>query len=179
MFMPRKVIKRYMPNHETILRQKCLRCLGSMLHNPALWHLNRHSVAGAFFVGLMIAFAPVPFQMLLAASLAIILRVNIPISVALVWLTNPFTMPPLFYFAYKVGQWVLSVPEHDFHFEISWNWLLHGLNHVWQPFLLGCFILGSLTGVVGYLFVRFAWRGYVLYKWRHRPGKPMGPDAHP
>jgi len=150
-----------------------------MLHNPALWHLNRHSVAGAFFVGLMIAFAPVPFQMLLAASLAIILRVNIPISVALVWLTNPFTMPPLFYFAYKVGQWVLSVPEHDFHFEISWNWLLHGLNHVWQPFLLGCFILGSLTGVVGYLFVRFAWRGYVLYKWRHRPGKPMGPDAHP
>lgn len=168
--MPRKVIKRYMPDHETIRRHKSLRFLGDVLHQPALWHLNRHAVAGAFFIGLMVAFVPVPFQMLLAAVLAILLRVNIPIAVALVWITNPFTMPPLFYFAYRVGRWALAAPPHDFHFEFSWHWLLHGLNHVWQPFLLGCFILGLLSGVCGYFFVQLAWRLYVNYKWRRRHG---------
>jgi len=166
--MPRKLIKRYMPDHATIKRQQCLHCLGNLLHDPSLWHLNRHSVAGAFFVGLLMAFVPVPFQMLLAASMAIVVHVNIPISVVLVWLTNPLTMPPLFYFAYKVGQWILGLPNHDFHFEISWHWLLHGLNHVWQPFLLGCLVVGLTSGVLGYLTVRFAWRVLVIHKWRHR-----------
>jgi len=157
-----------MPDHATIKRQKCLNCLGHLLHNPALWHLNRHSVAGAFFVGLLIAFVPVPFQMLLAASMAIAVHVNIPISVALVWFTNPLTMAPLFYSAYKVGQWILGLPDHPFQFEVSWNWLLHGLHHIWQPFLLGCLVMGLASGVLGYVFVRFAWRFLVIHKWRSR-----------
>jgi len=166
--MPRKFIKRYMPDYTTIKQQKCLHCLGPLLNDPALWHLNRHSVAGAFFVGLLVAFVPVPFQMLLAASMAIAVHVNIPVSVVLVWLTNPLTMAPLFYFAYKVGQWILSLPNRDFRFEISWHWLVHGLSHTWQPFLLGCLVVGLTSGVLGYLIIHFAWRFYVIHKWRHR-----------
>ena len=170
--MPRKLIQRYMPDHATIKRQKCLNCLGSWLHNPALWHLNRHSVAGAFFVGLSMAFVPVPFQMLLAATLAIIVHVNIPISVALVWLTNPLTMPPMFYFAYKVGQWLMGLPDHPMPFDgFSWSWLMHAFSYIWQPFLLGCAVVGLAAGVLGYLTVRIGWRLAVVYKWRrrHRP----------
>ncbi len=166
--MPRKFIKRHMPDYATIKRQKALRCLGSLLHNPALWRLNRHSVAGAFFVGLSMAFVPVPFQMLLAAGMAIAMQVNIPISVALVWLTNPLTMPPMFYFAYKVGQWILEQPNHNFQFDLSWSWLLHELSHIWQPFLLGCLVVGLTSGVLGYLIVRVAWRACVIRKWRRR-----------
>lgn len=166
--MPRKFIQRYIPDRAMIRQQKCLRCLGTLLHDPALWHLNRHSVAGAFFVGLLMAFVPVPFQMLLAASMAIAVHVNIPVSVALVWLTNPLTMPPLFYFAYKVGQWILDLPNHNVQFEVSWSWLTHGLSHIWQPFLLGCLVVGLASGVLGYLIVRFAWRACVIHKWRHR-----------
>jgi len=166
--MPRKVIKRYMPDRETVLRQKCLQCLGHLLHNPALWHLNRHSVADAFFVGLLMAFVPVPFQMLLAASMAIFVHVNIPISVALVWLTNPLTMPPIFYFAYRIGDWILGFPDTTFQFELSWGWATSWLAHFWQPFLLGCLICGLSAGVLGYALVHLSWRGYVLYKWRCR-----------
>jgi len=54
-------------------------------------------------VGLFCAFVPLPIQMLLAAAAAIIFRVNLPISVGLVWITNPVTIPPMFYFCYKVG----------------------------------------------------------------------------
>ena len=50
--MPRKFIKRFMPDHEVIKRQKALKIFGNVLYNPNLWCLNRRSAAGAFAVGL-------------------------------------------------------------------------------------------------------------------------------
>lgn len=178
--MPRRLIKRLMPDHQKIREQKCLRFLGNCLHTPSLWHLNRHSVAGAFFVGLVCAFVPIPFQMVLAAALAVLFQVNIPVSVALVWLTNPLTMPPLFYFAYEVGQWVLGIPDtEDFDFHLSTEWLLNLFQHNWEPFLLGCFVTGIVTGLAGYVGIHVLWRGYVSYRWRNRPGRhaPASPLA--
>jgi len=166
--MPKKLFQRYMPDHRTIREQKCLRCFGSLLHNPALWHLNRHSLARAFFVGLICAFIPVPFQMILAAAGAILIFANLPVAVALVWLTNPITMPPVYYSCYKVGAWIMNLPEHDFHFELSMQWILHGMSAIWQPFLLGCAVLGVISGVLGYITVKVMWRWLVIRRWRRR-----------
>ncbi|GHW91323.1 hypothetical protein VCSRO155_0683 [Vibrio cholerae] len=82
--MPRKFIKRFMPDHDVIKRQKALRVFGNVLYNPNLWCLNRRSAAGAFAVGLFMAFVPLPSQMIMAAGLAIMLGVNLPLSIALV-----------------------------------------------------------------------------------------------
>lgn len=158
-----------MPNVETIRNHRHLQCFGATLHDPGLWHLNRRSVAGAFFVGLIAAFVPVPFQMVLAAAIAILLHVNLPISVALVWITNPLTMAPLFYFAYKVGTWVMAMPEQDFSFELSLAWFSGGIAAIWQPFLLGCLIVGLASGVCGYALILTLWRGFVLWKRSHVP----------
>lgn len=169
--MPKKIIKRYIPDHKTIREHKHLRILGPLLEDPNLLHLNRRSVSGAFSVGLFIAFVPVPFQMLLAAIAAIIARVNLPISVALVWVSNPLTMPPLFYFAYKLGAWVLGMPELDFDFELSFHWLEERLELIWQPFLFGCFLVGSFLAVVGGVGMRYVWRYSVVSNWNQRKAR--------
>ncbi len=121
--MPRKFIKRFMPDHEMIKKQKALKVFGNVLYNPNLWCLNRRSAAGAFAVGLFMAFVPLPSQMIMAAGLAILFGVNLPLSVALVWISNPVTMPVLFYFAYKVGAFCMNTPPQPFHFELSWQYL--------------------------------------------------------
>ncbi len=166
--MPRKFIKRFMPDHKKIRDHRHLKFLGTLLHDPNILHLNRHSVAGAFSVGLFIAFVPVPFQMVLAAIGAIVVRVNLPISITLVWITNPFTMPPLFYFAYKVGTWLLDTPIQDVEFQLSIEWLMTGLVAIWQPFLLGCFVCGTSFALLGNLSIRLLWRIQVGRNWRKR-----------
>ena len=119
-------------------------------------------MVGAVTVGLFSAWIPVPFQMVIAAAIAIPARVNLPVSVALVWVTNPLTMPPLYYFAYKVGTWVLQMPSRPFHFELTFQWLAEELGTVWHPFLLGCAILGVLSAAVGNLLMRGLWRVHII-----------------
>ena len=160
--MPRKLIKKYLPDHRKVRTHKNLQCFGKLLHDPNIWHLNRRSVSGAFAVGLFVAFAPIPLQMILAAAIAIVMRVNLPISISLVWITNPFTIPPMFYFAYKTGAWLLDTPLHDIKFELSVDWLMAELGAIWEPFLFGCFILGLISGALGFMVSRLLWRIHIF-----------------
>ena len=172
--VPKRIIKRYLPDHRKIREHKHLRFFGALLHDPNLWHLNRRSVSGAMSVGLFSAFIPIPFQMVLAVALAIPFRVNIPISVGLVWLTNPVTMPPVFYSAYKIGAWILGEPMHAVSFEISMEWMMHELTLIWQPFLLGSLILATVSAVLGNVIVRLLWRLHVVRYLRKKRAKRLG-----
>lgn len=160
--MPRKFFKKYMPSPHAIKNSKTLRVFGTLLHEPNLWHLNRRSVAAAFAVGLFFAWWPVPMQMALAAGGAIVFRANLPISTGLVWVSNPITMPPMFYFAYLVGTWIVGVPESAFEFEASTRWLLHEMRLIWKPFLTGCFTLAVVSAVLGYISIELSWRYSIM-----------------
>lgn len=160
--MPKKIIRKYLPDPHKIRDHKSIQMFGTLLHEPNLWHLNRRSVASAFAVGLFFMWIPVPFQMALAAGTAIIVHSNLPISVALVWISNPVTMPPLFYFAYRLGAWMLGAPELDFHFEPSMEWLKTEMLAIWKPFLTGCLTLAVISSVLGFISMRLIWRLHIL-----------------
>lgn len=153
-----------MPDPHEIKNNKTLQIFGDLLHDPNLWHMNRRSVAGAFAVGLFFAWWPVPFQMVLAAGGAIFLRTNLPLSVALVWITNPVTMPAMFYGAYVLGTWIIDVPETKFVMELSFDWLMNEMAAIWKPFLTGCMIAGVVSSALGYISISFIWRYSVLKK---------------
>lgn len=167
--MPRKFFQRFLPHPKTIKENKTLQIFGDWLHKPNLWHLNRRSVAGAFAVGLFFAWMPVPFQMFLAAGAAIWIGTNLPLSIALVWITNPVTIPPMFYFAYIVGTWIIGEPPTDFSFELTMDWLLNELSASWKPFLVGCFTLASISSLIGYFAIDAFWRYKVAHRRINKP----------
>jgi len=169
--MPKKLIKRYMPDHNTIKNNKHLQIFGDLLHNPNLWHLNRRSVAKAFAVGLFFAFIPVPFQMVLAAGFAILVHSNLPLSVALVWITNPLTMPAIFYGCYVVGTWIIGGSEKEFMFEANWQWVVDSLSTIGPAFLLGCGVLAILFSILGYFSIHGLWRYSVMKEWKKRKNR--------
>ncbi|MDJ0740850.1 MAG: DUF2062 domain-containing protein [Gammaproteobacteria bacterium] len=167
--MPRHLIKRYTPTPAALKKHKYLRHLGTWLHDENLWHLNRRSVSGGVAAGLFWAMIPVPVQMVTSALSAIVFRVNLPISVALVWITNPLTMAPVFYFNYLVGTWLIGAPAHVGAFQPSFEWIMAELNAIWKPLFIGSIVLGTLLGLLGYGAMRLYWRWHVLRRFRARP----------
>jgi uncharacterized protein len=152
-------IKNLLPSKEKITNIKSMRIFGNLLHNPDLWHLTRHSVSVAFSIGLFFVWIPIPFHTLLAAGVAILFRANLPISIALVWVNNPITITPLFFFAYKVGAWALSIPPmHYSKMHISIESLLTTVENIWEPFFLGCLICATISSLLSYAIVRIVWQ---------------------
>ena len=166
--MPRHLIKRYTPDYDQMRKNRHLRVFGGLIHDPNLWHLNRRSVSGAFAAGLFWAVIPIPLQMLAAAATAIVFRVNLPISVTLVWLTNPFTIPAVFYCCYLVGNLLLGRPPTEREFEFTLAWISTSMGQIWEPLLLGSLVVGMVLAIVGFVGMRTFWQMRVLQKYRNR-----------
>ncbi|MDR6960671.1 uncharacterized protein (DUF2062 family) [Pseudomonas brassicacearum] len=124
-------------------------------------------------VGLFAAFLPIPLQMLLAAALAITVRGNIPIAVSLVWLTNPITMPAVFFCTYQTGAWLMDVPPRTLPEELTWEWISDQLATLWQPFLLGSVVTGLVLGALAYFVTMSYWRWWVTRQWKRRKKSRM------
>ena len=119
-------------------------------------------------IGLFCAFLPVPFQMLIAALMAIFSRCNLPIAVVLVWVTNPITITPVFYFTYRLGAWLLDRQIEVSTIRLSWEWLSTHIGEIGWPLLFGSLLCGWVAGVTGLVVVRVLWRFHVIRRWRAR-----------
>lgn len=173
----RNLFRRFLPHHETVKSQRWLKPFGQWLQHPNLWHLHRRSVAGGVAVGLFCGLVPGPLQMISAALLAVLLRVNLPVAAFTTLYTNPFTIVPLYLLAYELGVWVsgahngaavaqLAFPELHWNNWLSelWGWLAM----LGQPLLIGLPLLGAMLSISGYFAVRVTWRVAVMLKWRNR-----------
>jgi uncharacterized protein (DUF2062 family) len=169
--MPKDLIKKYLPDPESIRNNKSLRFLGPLIHEPNLWHLNRHSVIKAFAIGLFWGFMPMPFQMIAAAFCALRFNANLPLSLALVWISNPLTMPPMFYAEYLLGAWILDIPASSFEYELTFEWLKEKLFEIGIPMYFGAIILGAFSSIIGYFTINALWKRNTLNKWRLRAEK--------
>lgn len=164
--MTKRFIKKYMPDQNKIRNHRHLSWLGKHLHSANLWHLNRRSVSGAFGVGLFCAFLPIPFEMVAAAIGAILFRANLPISVALVWISNPLTWVPIFGSSYLLGAHLLGLPAVSLD-EITASWLFAQFVPLW----LGCLLIGTSLALTSVILVRLLWRVNVQRMWARRANR--------
>ena len=161
--MPRKLFRKYLPTAERLREIRSLGGMGQLFTDPNLWHLNRRSLSGAAFIGIFCAFMPIPLQMVVAAILALRFKCNLPMSIVLVWISNPLTYVPMFYFTYRVGAWMLGMPR-TMPEQVTVAWFVEQL----IPLRLGSLLCGLVFGAVAFGVVRLLWRLAVLRSWRRR-----------
>lgn len=173
----RKFLKHRLPNHDSIHGNRWLAPFATTLLHPRLWHLNRHSAAGAVAAGLFCGLIPGPFQMVGAAICCLIFRVNLPLALITTLYTNPFTIVPLYVAAYSMGAWVLGGNGYTFTEPPSLSalgplqWIeAFGLwmTSLGKPLLLGLVMLATLLSILGYFGMKLAWRWHLIHHWRQR-----------
>ncbi len=135
---------------------------GERLFHRHLWRTDQAGMAGGLSLGLFIAFTPtIPFQMLLAACGALLLKVNLPIAVLAVWITNPVTAVPVFSSAILLGKAMLG-PESPLAdvmalFTPSGNagsfMFLHTA-YLWG----GSLLYAAVGAATGQIVIRLAWQ---------------------
>jgi len=176
--MPRKFFRKYLPTHQSIIDNRWIAWCGPWLKHHNLWHLHRRSVAGGVAIGLFAGLIPGPLQILSAVILSILFRVNLPVAALTTLYTNPLTIVPLYYVAYRYGALVTmtEVPKHEpATFDMTnqgWlDWipaLIDWMVSLGKPLAVGLPLLAITLAALGYVLVDGAWRLYVRLSWRRR-----------
>ena len=169
----RNLFKRYIPHKESIASNSIIRLFDEYLHDPNIWHIHRRSSAGGAAIGVFCAFIPIPIQTLSAAALAILFRMNLPIAILFSFLANPITVPFIFFYSYKLGSILFGLEENQITNIIPENttiieWFNTIFLNIWEPLLIGCFILGLISSSITYFLIRLIWRIGAIVKWGNR-----------
>lgn len=156
------------PSREQLEANPSLRRLAPWLGNPKLWQWSRRGVAAGAAVGLFIGFAIPIAQILLAALAAVVLRVNLPVAAAGTLITNPLTVPPIYYAAYQIGSWAtgVSAPASLSFADPAALWA--NLGEVGIPLFAGLGITATFAALASYLLISQGWVWRVEAKRRGR-----------
>jgi len=120
---------------------------------------NRKMVSKAVFIGIFIAFIPMPLQMLLVIAMMPFFKFNVPIAISMCWLSNPFTMPPMYYIEYLTGTFFLG--SKPLEVEMTLEWFRQNLDDIFIYLYTGSFFYSIVGSISAYFLVNYIWRGSV------------------
>ncbi len=192
--MRRSRFFKYFPTPEKIRNSRLLRPFGRHLQHHFLWQFNRQSVAlgaavGLFF-GILMPFGQIP----VSALFAIIARANLPVAALGTFISNPLTFAPMYYIAYRLGNFLLGATPSGAdgsgggeamlgekvnelitrRSRADIQGLLDNLADwavgVGPALSFGLLVLATITALIAYLAISGLWRLYVLRRWRRRSG---------
>ena len=154
----KETLKRFSPKQEDVN----LGWLNKHLHDPDLWKWNKRTISKALAIGLFCAFLPLPLHTLLAAAFAVVFSANILLSMALVWVNNPITMVPIYYFIYKIGSYIIGT-EVDPNFTFTIDYLMETFVTTASTLWVGGLIVSIITAILGYTAILSIYK-YRAYK---------------
>ena len=77
---------------------------------PWLWSFKRPQVMASLYAGSVLALLPVyGLQLLIGVILAILLRGNLTVMIALQMITNPLTLAPIYVGTHALGRWLIDI----------------------------------------------------------------------
>lgn len=174
-------LKKWLPNHDSMHRDQNMRWITKWLHaRPYLWALNRKTVAKGVGAGLLVAFIPVPAQIILSSLLALLLRANLPVAIVVTLITNPFTFVPINFLIYHIGIFITGgngivnpPPIHELKLQWASISLVSQEMIVWfkslgKSYLIGLLVLSISSSIIGYCLVDLIWRISIWWHLRSR-----------
>jgi len=120
---------------------------------------NRKMVSKAVFIGLFIAFIPMPMQMLAVLAVMPFTKFNVPIALAMCWLSNPFTMPPMYYLEYLTGSFLLGMETTPV--SMTLEWFSNNIENIFIPLYAGTLFYSITVSSAAYYLVNHLWRSSV------------------
>lgn len=133
--------------------------------DPIVWQFNISRVALGVAIGLFVGIMTlIPFQMIIAALLAVILRANLPTAVLATWICNPLTIVPITYFNYYIGNLMLGqdtafvFEKFNWDYQHLWTSFYNWLTHFGVAFFIGFPFVATAFAILGYLLVIIFWR---------------------
>jgi uncharacterized protein (DUF2062 family) len=164
------------PTRESIERIRWLRPFAHRVLEPSLWRFTRRSVPRGVALGIIVGiFLMIPgIQIGGAALLALPCRANVPIAVAMTFLSNPVTTPFILYLSIVVGNRFMGAADVatmgrmiDRGAALSeWgNWIASAAA---PSLILGLFVITAISAAIGYLLASFGWRIWIGRKWSQR-----------
>lgn len=165
------------PTRESLEELRWLRPFAHRVLEPSLWRFTRRSVPRGVALGLLVGiFLMIPgLQIIGAALLALPCRANVPVSVAMTFLSNPATTPFILYLSLVVGNrfvqstadlGTLTMMIENGASLVEWaNW---AASSAAPALLAGLFVISVVAASVGYLLSSFMWRAWISRKWTLR-----------
>jgi uncharacterized protein (DUF2062 family) len=165
------------PTREQLEEVRWLRPFAHRVLEPALWRFTRRSVPRGVALGLIVGiFLMIPgLQIIGAALLALPCRANVPIAVAMTFLSNPATTPFILYLSIIVGNrfihstadgsTVAAMIEHGASLMEWARWLASSAA---PALVMGLFVISVISAAVGYLLSSCSWRAWISHKWKLR-----------
>ncbi len=170
-------LRHAMPSREALENNRFIRPVAHRVLAPALWRFTRRSVPRGVALGLVVGiFLMIPgVQMAGAALLALPVRANVPLAVAMTLFSNPATTPFILGFSYYVGKALLGrsgdlsafygLMEH--HASMK-EWVAVLLGETAPVMLFGLAVVSVVAAAIGYLLATWLWRERMGRKWRVR-----------
>ncbi len=149
--MIRKVFKKKSSN-----RAKIDAFLAKYKLPTSYFGINRRSVTRGVGIGLFWGFIPMPMQMLAVIATTPFLKFNVPIAISMVWLSNPFTMPPMYYMEYLTGNFILG-NEGIQNIQMTVEWFKTNIGDIFVPLYVGTAFYSIVVSGLIYLLLNRLW----------------------
>ncbi|WP_297431428.1 DUF2062 domain-containing protein [Sulfurimonas sp.] len=117
---------------------------------------SRKMISRGVLIGLFIAFIPMPMQMAAVLLFVPFVKFNVPIGLAMCWLSNPITMPPMYYMEYLTGSFLLHMKPQPV--EMTLSWFSNNLDNIFIPLYFGTAIYSIFGSILGYFLVNYLWK---------------------
>jgi len=126
---------------------------------PEYLSTNRQMVSRGVLLGIFIAFIPMPMQMAAVLAFMPFFKFNVPIGLAMCWLSNPITMPPMYYMEYLTGSFLLNMKPEPV--EMTLTWFSDNIDKIFIPLYFGTAMYSIFGSLLAYWAVNHFWRGSV------------------